>query len=197
MTLNEYQRLAQRTSPDGHDRILNGCLGLIGESGEIVDIIKKHMFQSTPDTPLPTDKLIDEMGDVMWYIAETVTGMGHKLGDMLSLYGKLFFSDETKLHDLAAVLSADASSIYIYLYAYEDHDTALSKIIHAYNLLCGMCYKLGCTPEYMMGGNIEKLRKRYPDGFDPERSMNRPEYQREEETEPASGILFNERNRTV
>ena len=41
MDLNEYQRLAMRTSPDGHDRIKNGCLGLIGESGEIADIIKK------------------------------------------------------------------------------------------------------------------------------------------------------------
>ena len=38
MTLNEYQHLAQRTSGPGHDRLLNGCLGLIGESGEIVDI---------------------------------------------------------------------------------------------------------------------------------------------------------------
>jgi hypothetical protein len=29
MNLNEYQKLAMRTSPDGHDRIKNGCMGLI------------------------------------------------------------------------------------------------------------------------------------------------------------------------
>ena len=40
MDLNEYQNLAQRTSGSGHDRVKNGCMGLIGESGEIVDIMK-------------------------------------------------------------------------------------------------------------------------------------------------------------
>lgn len=53
MNLNEYQRLALRTSGAGHDRIKNGCLGLIGESGEIVDIVKKFMFQSGENPPFP------------------------------------------------------------------------------------------------------------------------------------------------
>ena len=43
------------------------------------------------------------------------------------------------------------------------------------------CYRaklatgLGVTLEEVMGRNIEKLRKRYPDGFDAERSMHREE----------------------
>ena len=42
MGMNMYQEMAQRTSPDdGHDRIDNGVLGLIGETGEIVDLYKK------------------------------------------------------------------------------------------------------------------------------------------------------------
>ena len=32
---------------------------------------------------------------------------------------------------------------------------------------------LGATLEEVAAGNIEKLRKRYPDGFAPERSVNR------------------------
>lgn len=35
------------------------------------------------------------------------------------------------------------------------------------------CDALGITMEHAAELNIEKLRKRYPDGFDPERSMNR------------------------
>lgn len=76
MDLNEYQRLAMRTSPNDHDRIKNGCLGLIGESGEIVDLVKKHLFQSVPGTALPVNALINEMGDVLWYCMETITGIG-------------------------------------------------------------------------------------------------------------------------
>ena len=47
MTINEYQRLALRTScadmPEDY-HLLNGALGLAGESGEVADIIKKDFF---------------------------------------------------------------------------------------------------------------------------------------------------------
>ena len=48
MTINEYQTAAMRTSnktitQDEH--ILNGALGLTGESGEVADIVKKHLMQ--------------------------------------------------------------------------------------------------------------------------------------------------------
>ena len=65
----DYQRLAMRTSPEGHDRMLNGCMGLIGEAGEVVDIVKKWKFQSGDHADLPKDKLIEECGDVLWYCA--------------------------------------------------------------------------------------------------------------------------------
>lgn len=46
--------------------LLNGALGMCGESGEVADIIKKHLFQGHA---LKTDKIREEMGDVLWYIA--------------------------------------------------------------------------------------------------------------------------------
>jgi len=73
MTLNEYQEHAQRTSPNGHDRMLNGVMGLNGEAGECIDIMKKAMFQGHE---LDREKLIYELGDVLWYVAETATGFG-------------------------------------------------------------------------------------------------------------------------
>ena len=36
------------------------------------------------------------------------------------------------------------------------------------------CSVLDCTLEDLMIVNVVKLRERYPDGFDPHRSMNRP-----------------------
>ena len=107
MKLNEYQVLAQRTSNTRTDgqKIRNGLYGLNGEAGECIDVLKKYEFQGHA---LDRDKLLDELGDVLWYVAETAEGLG----------------------------------------------VSLAKVaMH----------------------NIEKLRKRYPDGFEVERSINRSE----------------------
>ena len=197
MTLNEYQKLAQRTSPTDHDKLKNGCMGLIGESGEIVDLVKKYLFQSTPGTPLPTDKLIKEIGDVMWYIAEVATGMDVDLEHLLAFAYCGEFDERITISDYALTISIHANTVYCKLFASKNKEVAALTIRHMYDLLCGLCTRIGTTIEHVQEVNIDKLRKRYPDGFDPERSMNRPEYQRKEETEPASGILFSERNRTV
>ena len=71
---NLYQKLAQRTSANtnNQNRIENGLMGLNGEAGEAIDILKKHKFQGHD---LDKDKLIDELGDVLWYIAETCQGL--------------------------------------------------------------------------------------------------------------------------
>lgn len=108
MTMNEYHELAQRTSRKDmakRDHIFNGCMGLCGEAGEVIDLVKKHAFQ---DGRQIRDELRDELGDVLWYIAETASAMG---------------------------LSMEEIAQY----------------------------------------NISKLRRRYPDGFEADRSMYRDE----------------------
>lgn len=105
-TANDYQKAALRTAnKETKDLILNGALGLCGESGEVADIIKKHLFQGHE---LDKEKIIKELGDVCWYIAITAHGLG------------------------------------------VDLETVMKK-------------------------NIEKLIKRYPDGFETSKSINREE----------------------
>lgn len=106
MTINEYQSLAMRTSNkelSKEDHLLNGVLGLVGESGEIADLIKKNRMQGHK---MDIEHIAKELGDVCWYIAETATA-------------------------------------------------------------------IGCDMETIMKMNIEKLKKRYPDGFSAERSQHR------------------------
>jgi len=107
MEINEYQKAALRTanSEMSDDLILNGILGLCGETGEVSDHIKKYMFQGHE---LDQDKLVNELGDVCWYIAILASGLN------------------------------------------VDLETVMKK-------------------------NIEKLQRRYPDGFDTERSLHRPQ----------------------
>lgn len=75
MTIYEYQMLAQRTSnkalTDG-EHVINGALGLCGESGEVADLVKKAYMQGHN---IDRDKIIEELGDVCWYIAEMATAL--------------------------------------------------------------------------------------------------------------------------
>ena len=69
MLINDYQQMALRTinpalSPK--EQLLNGVMGLCGESGEAIDIMKKHLAQGHA---LDEDHLAKELGDVAWYLA--------------------------------------------------------------------------------------------------------------------------------
>ena len=108
MTINEYQQLAMKTlnpALSQKDVLINGVMGLCGESGEVIDLVKKHLAQGHE---LDRDAMIKELGDVAWYLAETA-------------------------------------------------------------------YALGVPLEEVMQRNIVKLRARYPEGFDADRSLNREE----------------------
>ena len=108
MTINEYQALAMTTlNPElsKKDVLINGVMGLCGESGEAIDIVKKHLHQGHP---LDKEKLAKELGEIAWYLAESAWALDIPLEDILQ-------------------------------------------------------------------GNIDKLKKRFPEGFSTERSIQREE----------------------
>ena len=117
MTGKEYVSLAMRTN-DGESSqrlrdklcfeddlgdLINGIFGLMGETGEFADMIKKWIFH---EHELDREHLRKEMGDIMWYVAM-------------------------------------------------------------------VCYSMGFNLDNIMEMNIDKLRARYPDGFDVQRSQHR------------------------
>lgn len=70
MEINEYQKLAMTTlnkELNKKEVLINAVMGLCGESGEAVDLVKKHLFQGHE---LDKDHLAKELGDVAWYLAE-------------------------------------------------------------------------------------------------------------------------------
>lgn len=106
MTINEYQKNALRTankSLNSFQQLENGIMGLNGEAGECIDILKKHLFQGHE---LNKEHIAKELDDIAWYLA----------------------------------LSAEA---------------------------------IGYDLETIMQMNVDKLRARYPDGFDTEHSLHR------------------------
>lgn len=68
MRLREYQEQSKRTlnqSLDKKDQLTNMIIGVMGESGEVADIIKKSLYQGHD---LDREKISEEIGDVMFYI---------------------------------------------------------------------------------------------------------------------------------
>lgn len=83
MTINEYQKLAMTTlNPElsKKDVLINGVMGLCGESGEAIDIVKKHLAQGHE---LDREALVKELGDVAWYLAEIAYALDVPLEDVL------------------------------------------------------------------------------------------------------------------
>lgn len=103
MTGNDFQVAALRTATGAGRSFMNAALGISGEAGEVCDIIKKAVYQGHE---MDTDHIVEELGDLMWYVAL-------------------------------------------------------------------MAYMCGETLDGVMQKNVDKLWKRYPDGFSTERSVNR------------------------
>ena len=76
MTFDHYSEGAARTIKpftDNADQLLEALMGLNGEAGEAIDILKKARYQGHA---LDTNKLIEELGDVLFYINEAALAMG-------------------------------------------------------------------------------------------------------------------------
>ena len=82
MTINEYQSQAMATlNPEltRKEVLINSVMGLCGESGEAIDIVKKWMAQGHE---LDKAHLAKELGDIAWYLAEAATALEIPLEDI-------------------------------------------------------------------------------------------------------------------
>ena len=73
MDILDYQEKAKRTVNTNlqfDEQVANLCMGLCGESGEVVDYLKKCIYHGHL---VEREKLIEELGDVMWYLTNLAT----------------------------------------------------------------------------------------------------------------------------
>jgi NTP pyrophosphatase (non-canonical NTP hydrolase) len=57
-------------------------MGLNGEAGECIDILKKHIFQGHD---LDKEHIAKELGDVAWYLAVSAAAIGYDLETILQM----------------------------------------------------------------------------------------------------------------
>lgn len=78
MKANDYQ--ASVTDMPLYD---DPILGLMGEVGEVVEHVKKDRRTGDRRKPLTREKLIDEGGDVLWYLTRLFTEHGVSLEEVM------------------------------------------------------------------------------------------------------------------
>lgn len=80
MTLNEFQTQAMKTKQPNAAGLLYDAVALAGEAGEVCNEVKKvHRDWSGVVTHERLDKLRDELGDVLWYVANMAFDLGISL----------------------------------------------------------------------------------------------------------------------
>lgn len=85
MTINDYQEAALRTankSLTSSQQLQNGLMGLNGEAGEAIDLLKKSLFQGHQ---LDVEHMAKELGDVAWYLAVASYSIGYKLEEIFQM----------------------------------------------------------------------------------------------------------------
>lgn len=84
MELREYQQQAHKTEKKvfatGSD-IMVPILGLAGEVGELLNEYKKRLRDGEAHARFP-DRVAEELGDILWYVAETATKFDLDLNDV-------------------------------------------------------------------------------------------------------------------
>lgn len=63
-------------------RLLHGMLGVAGESGELVDALKKNIYYGKD---LDVANVVEECGDLLWYIWEILEELGFSIQDAMSV----------------------------------------------------------------------------------------------------------------
>jgi len=76
MNIDEYQSKARETAiyPFLGNNFIYPALGVCGEAGEIAEKVKKIIRDDNGRiTPESKEKLVTEIGDVLWYLANLAT----------------------------------------------------------------------------------------------------------------------------
>ncbi|CAN5717476.1 nucleoside triphosphate pyrophosphohydrolase family protein [soil metagenome] len=83
MTFNDYQQKALETASDKQNELFHRILGLVGETGEIAEKMKKIVRDHDSDfSRLDKADMTKELGDVLWYVATLADYLDIKLDDI-------------------------------------------------------------------------------------------------------------------
>lgn len=175
MLPNQYQELSRRTAPKDMD-LKNIVMGLVGEGGEIVDLIKKQVYHNHPIDTEFKDKLEKEIGDYMWYIARLLDNHGTPFAPARMSFDFIQRNASKKVEvsgiENVALLFGFKNGCLASLVLNETSLTYYDTTI-AFNCICAIAQHYDLSIEQAAIDNIIKLSQRYPQGFSSEDSVAR------------------------
>ena len=65
-------------------RLLTAAVGISAEGGEVMEIVKKMVFQGNPWDEHNRKHLIIELGDVMWYVMQACKALDVSIEDVVA-----------------------------------------------------------------------------------------------------------------
>lgn len=179
VTIENYQELAMRTMNNTLSKELQlaqAITGMHDELGEVADLLITGRLKKSGK---------DEMGDVLWYVAELCELTGLQLS---TIYQELIDdptwtllkSNTDKLFKNMVRKASDVSSP-VKKHLFQGHELNVTLVglqikdfLTSYMRLV-LFHTDVKSIEEIMSGNVEKLVKRYPEGFSTELSVNREE----------------------
>lgn len=174
MTPSEYLNSALRTwaQRSAEDRLFNAALGISGEVGEVVEVIKKFLYHGKTQEETRS-KLLGELGDLFYYIfiyaherrwnmhdpyswtdIETAARMDEKSDDLFAVAMRL------------SATSGRLSELLLYFTGFERNDSASGQdqwfVRRLLQIAIIIGEKFGISAEEIAEYNIAKLRSRHP-----------------------------------
>ena len=67
------------------ERLLTGAVGINAEGGEVMEIVKKLMFQGKPWNEETKYHIKRELGDVMWYLMQCLIALDVSLDEIVGM----------------------------------------------------------------------------------------------------------------
>ena len=67
------------------ERLLTGAVGINAEGGEVMEIVKKLMFQGKPWNEETRYHLKRELGDVMWYVVQCLIALDSDMEEIIEM----------------------------------------------------------------------------------------------------------------
>ena len=180
---NDYQAITRETS--GCDDLSVLALGLVGESIEFIDAVDQIYSNTSENYLMKTiDEVMKEAGDVFWYAARIMDTMKvpFQAWQIHTANTTDNFNDSCRKSfrkKFRVVRNAGVVSEHVKKVAGHGHDLNKGLVReHIGDIVRDIAYILkGIYGQHALGmcmhANVEKLRKRYPNGFEVERSKNR------------------------
>lgn len=189
-TLEEYVHSAMRTAPmllPEFESLGVFAMGLSGESGEVVDLLKKVVGHGHD---LDKEKLIKELGDVMWYLAVlgrrfdfNVERPGWRTLDEINKNARQHeFEGSGNIKTIRLSLRLDAyagrvsDAVDHRIAGFKNPEETLSiedLLARCWCYVALIAHRYEISLSEVATRNYQKLLARYPNGFNSEDSKNR------------------------